>query len=470
MKKGILLLGISLGLSFALECKDYRVKEGDTLEKIAKREGVDLHSLRSANKDIDERKLRTGQRLCIPIRTSHGKTVEKYATYQVKKGDTLQKIADSFGVDIKSLREINNLKDDRIVEGQKLKIPARAHTSAKGTSKEPSEYEIYEVKKGGRLEHVSRATGVPLRELERLNPELKNAWLRPGTQVKLPKGSMHTKAEGRKEEKYELYTVKRGARLEHVARATGVPLRDLERLNPELKGKWLPAGTKVKVPIKETEFVKTHNRKEETYEIYKIRRGGRLKDVARATGVPLRDLERLNPELKGKFLHAGTKVKLPKKEPNLTERLAQERGQPMSRREERSIVGEPEREAPTAPAPKGLNIQLPVEGKVLKVPKGIEIAAPCSSPVRAVEDGRVIYSGGDLQAYGNMVIVEHDNFISLYAYNESNLVKRGDKVSKGQVIAKVGKKNNSEECALRFELRNKEGVPLDPTEYIKDLQ
>ncbi|MEM1843582.1 MAG: LysM domain-containing protein, partial [Desulfurococcaceae archaeon] len=46
----------------------------------------------------------------------------------------------------------------------------------------------------------------------------------------------------------DIYTVRRGGRLEHVAQATGVPLRDLERLNPDLKGKWLPAGTKVRVP------------------------------------------------------------------------------------------------------------------------------------------------------------------------------------------------------------------------------
>ena len=118
---------------------------------------------------------------------------------------------------------------------------------------------------------------------------------------------------------------------------------------------------------------------------------------------------------------------------------------------------------------KNLNINPPVEGKISKVPKGVEIHASCSAPVKAVEDGRVIYSGGDLQAYGNMVIVEHDTFISLYAYNETNLVKRGEKVSKGQTIAKVGKKNNSDECMLRFEIRNKEGIPLDPTEYIKDV-
>ncbi|RME10311.1 MAG: LysM peptidoglycan-binding domain-containing protein, partial [Aquificota bacterium] len=229
MKKGILLLGISLSLSFALECKNYRVKEGDTLEKIARREGVDINSLKSANRGLDERRLKAGQNLCIPVKTTKKKPSEKYAIYEVKRGDSLQKIADSFGVDVRTLKEFNNLKDDRLVEGQKIRIPAKGSSVEKRGGAEETDYETYTVKKGARLEHVAKATGIPLKELERLNPELKDAWLKPGTQVKLPKGSKQTVA---KEEKYELYTVKRGAKLEHVAKATGTSVKEIERLNP----------------------------------------------------------------------------------------------------------------------------------------------------------------------------------------------------------------------------------------------
>ncbi|MGB9874475.1 MAG: murein hydrolase activator EnvC family protein, partial [Hydrogenobacter sp.] len=116
------------------------------------------------------------------------------------------------------------------------------------------------------------------------------------------------------------------------------------------------------------------------------------------------------------------------------------------------------------------SISMPVEGKVVKSTRGVDILTKCGEPVLSVDDGKVIYSGGDLQAYGNMVIVEHKDFISLYAYNSQNMVKRGDTVSKGQKIAIVGKKNNSDECMLHFELRTKDGVPLDPTEYLKNTQ
>ncbi len=464
MKKGILLLGISLSFTFAFECKDYTVKKGDTLEKIAKREGVSLESLKKANKNIDEKQLKVGQKLCIPVKSAKKATSEKYAIYEVKKGDTLQKIAESFGVDVETLKEFNGLKDDRIVEGQKIKIPARGAIS-KGR-REESNFEFYTVKRGGRLKDVAKATGVPLKELEKLNPELKDKWLKAGTKVKVPKGSLEAKSdEDIKEKGYTFYTVKKGAKLEHVAKATGTSLKELERLNPDLKDKWLPPGTKVKIPVKEAKRTK----EEGNYDFYTVKRSGRLRDVARATGVPLKELEKLNPELKGKLLKAGTKVKIPKQE-------VASKGE-MPRKDERNkedkyIVKDLEKEnnRTNASLPRNFNILPPVEGKISRVPKGVEIHAPCSAPVKAVEDGRVIYSGGDLQAYGNMVIIEHDNFISLYAYNETNLVKRGERVSKGQTIAKVGKKNNSDECMLRFEIRNKEGIPLDPTEYIKDIQ
>ncbi|MDW8097395.1 MAG: LysM peptidoglycan-binding domain-containing protein [Aquificaceae bacterium] len=417
MRRGLLIFCISVGFALGSECKNYVVKEGDTLERIARREGVDIKDIKAANKGLREDKLRVGQSLCVPLKT---KASEKYAVYEVKRGDTLEKVAKSFGVDVETLKEYNKLKSDRLVEGQKIKIPAR------GTARAEEGYDLQRRK--GRLEDVAKATGVPKDR-------------QTGTKVKVPKAAKDRR------ENYQLYTVKRGGRLEHVAKATGTPLKELERLNPTLKDKWLNPGTQVKVPQKERE-VKT----QEGYELYTLRRGGRLEDVAKATGVP-------------KDRQTGTKVKVPEKEENT--RAPQEAP---NRKEERIALREIDKgnaPSPQLPTFKGLSLPLPVEGKVTRVPKGIEIQAPCSTPVRAVEEGRVIYSGGDLQAYGNMVIVEHEGFISLYAHNETNLVKRGEWVGKGQVIAKLGKRGGSEECVLRFELRNKEGIPLDPTEYIK---
>ena len=70
---------------------------------------------------------------------------------------------------------------------------------------------------------------------------------------------------------------------------------------------------------------------------------------------------------------------------------------------------------------------------------GINIAADPGSPVRAAENGEVIYAGNELKGYGNLLIVQHDNgYLTAYAHNSMLNVKRGDKIRKGQVIAEVG--------------------------------
>jgi len=84
---------------------------------------------------------------------------------------------------------------------------------------------------------------------------------------------------------------------------------------------------------------------------------------------------------------------------------------------------------------------------------GMDIVAPLGSDVRAVLDGKVIYSGMQ-PGYGNIVIIKHDkNLISIYAHNEKNFVKKGQKVNKGQKIATVGSSGNAQRYQLHFEIR-----------------
>ena len=109
---------------------------------------------------------------------------------------------------------------------------------------------------------------------------------------------------------------------------------------------------------------------------------------------------------------------------------------------------------------------LPVEGKYEKNARGVDIYSECGEKVRAVESGTVIYSGNDLTPYGNMVIVDHTGYMTIYAYQMQNFVDRGDKVVKGEVLGKVGLKPGSGKCALHFEIRSKDGAVLNPLEYL----
>jgi murein DD-endopeptidase MepM/ murein hydrolase activator NlpD len=97
---------------------------------------------------------------------------------------------------------------------------------------------------------------------------------------------------------------------------------------------------------------------------------------------------------------------------------------------------------------------------------GINIAAPLGAPVRAIEGGEVAYAGNELKGYGNLVLVKHaDGLISAYAHCQELLVKKGDRVAAGEVIARVGTTGGVKEPQLHFELRQGQH-PVDPKEFL----
>jgi murein DD-endopeptidase MepM/ murein hydrolase activator NlpD len=101
--------------------------------------------------------------------------------------------------------------------------------------------------------------------------------------------------------------------------------------------------------------------------------------------------------------------------------------------------------------------------------EGINIAVPEGTAVKAAEGGTVVYAGSELKGYGNLVLIKHPNgFVSAYAHNGEVSVKRGDRVTRGQSIAKSGQSGNVASPQLHFELR-KGSQPVDPTNYLAGL-
>lgn len=97
--------------------------------------------------------------------------------------------------------------------------------------------------------------------------------------------------------------------------------------------------------------------------------------------------------------------------------------------------------------------------------QGIDIAGKAGDPVRAAADGSVVYSGNGLIGYGELIIVKHSpSFLSAYGHNRKRLVKEGDKVKAGQVIAEMGSSSASRD-SLHFEIR-KNGKPANPIDYL----
>ena len=79
------------------------------------------------------------------------------------------------------------------------------------------------------------------------------------------------------------------------------------------------------------------------------------------------------------------------------------------------------------------------------------------------------YAGNELKGYGNLILVRHDNgYVTAYAHSSRMLVRRGDAVSRGQVIAKAGKTGSVSRPQLHFELRDG-AKPVDPMPYLGRL-
>ena len=98
--------------------------------------------------------------------------------------------------------------------------------------------------------------------------------------------------------------------------------------------------------------------------------------------------------------------------------------------------------------------------------EGINIAVPEGTPVKAAEAGTVAYAGSEVKGYGNLVLIRHENgYVSAYAHNGDIEVKRGQKVTRGQLIAKSGQSGNVTSPQLHFEIR-KGSTPVDPVPHL----
>lgn len=97
--------------------------------------------------------------------------------------------------------------------------------------------------------------------------------------------------------------------------------------------------------------------------------------------------------------------------------------------------------------------------------KGIDISGQLGQPVLAASDGSVVYAGGGLRGYGELIIIKHsDIYVSAYGHNRRLLVREGQKVKAGQTIAEMGS-TGTDRVKLHFEIR-RQGKPVDPLQYL----
>ncbi|MGL4767363.1 MAG: peptidoglycan DD-metalloendopeptidase family protein [Formosimonas sp.] len=200
-----------------------------------------------------------------------------------------------------------------------------------------------------------------------------------------------------------------------------------------------------------------HSRKADANGMYRVRAGDTLVLIARANGVDYTDLMRWNGLTNPNRLEVGWRLRTRAPASNGVAPPVESSGgvavtkAQMPAKADRDMAANPQID-------RNVVWRWPVAGAVLKrfdgaTSKGLVFGGNLNDPVQAAAAGEVIYAGNGLRGYGNMVVINHsDSWSSVYANNNALLVHKGDKVSAGQVIAKMGN-SDVQRVQLYFEVR-----------------
>ncbi len=312
----------------------------------------------------------------------------------------------------------------------------------------------YTVKKGDNLGKIAKKYGVSVKSLIQANNLKKPYIIRPGQKLKIP-------VKGKKGSSYKCvlkHKVKKGESLIKIAKKYRVWVKDLKKIN-NLKSDRLYVGQVLCIKTGKVSSKKSKNKKSfyikkkkiVTKRIirYRVKKGDSLSKIAQKYNTTVSRLIKLNNLKKPYIIRPGQRLKVEKREVTYVEEVVKRRTVPFG-------------------------FVWPVEGKVInpfvnnarKRHLGIDIKTECSSPIKAAEDGKVIFAGDSIKAYGNLIIIKHaKRFNTVYGHVGKIAVKEGQTVKKGDVIGFTGKLNNSDVCGVYFEIR-KNAVPVDPLVFL----
>ena len=249
-------------------------------------------------------------------------------------------------------------------------------------------------------------------------------------------------------------TVKKGDTVYGLSRRFDIPVKDLishNRLRPPYV---LSLGQKLSIPSRN---------------YYIVKRGDTGTNIAKRHGVQLSALMRLNNIRKPFVLSVGQRLKLPG---GANTRVAAVSGSTGKS----SKATTTQRKNLPAPPRSGAGFSWPIEGKIVSRygPKsegqkneGVNIAAKQGTSVRAAQSGVVVYASNGIEGYGNLLLIKHSGgWMTAYAHNERILVATGQKIKRGQIIARVGKSGGVKIPQLHFEIR-KGRQTYDPLKYLR---
>ena len=260
--------------------------------------------------------------------------------------------------------------------------------------------------------------------------------------------------------------VEPGDTLNRISRRYGVPEQELVRLNGLTRPYYVAPGRKLRLPGPK---------------VHTVQRGETVYGIAQRYRVAQTALVRLNGIAPPYRLAVGQRLKIPAPEtpatkPVVTASLPSETSRAKMPPPQMRAPIEPQRTAiRPAPPRSARGFRWPLKGKILLRfgdrgkglhNDGINIAAKRGAAVRAAENGVVAYAGNELRGFGNLILLKHSGgWTSAYAHNSRLLVRAGQRVRRGQVIARVGSTGSVNRPQLHFELRRGDNA-VDPAKYL----
>ncbi|UVK36578.1 peptidoglycan DD-metalloendopeptidase family protein [Mesorhizobium sp. AR10] len=348
----------------------------------------------------------------------------------VKDGETISGLSHRYGVPSDVIMKVNGLSATKgLKTGQKLVIPAYAYSS-KNSASAPK---IADAKPSNGTKHdlpVSAPDKVAVLPQQPKLKEGKSAGqVDASAAANQPKDGKAAPQVASAKAAAGTYTVQQGDTLSAIARKTGVGVVALKQANGMQDG-LLKIGQTLKVPAGGTATLA----------------GAKPAKVDPVTTATTQPAAKTTPS---QTLASYTP---PKKDAK--------------------VIQQAEDDDAVAPNATGIGkMRWPVRGRVISNfgggKDGVDIAVPAGTPVKAAENGVVIYAGDGLKEFGNTVLVRHENgLVTVYGHASSIEVQRGQKVKRGQEIALSGMSGTTDSPKLHFEVR-KNSAPVDPSGYLE---
>ena len=249
-------------------------------------------------------------------------------------------------------------------------------------------------------------------------------------------------------------TVQKGDTLYSIARRYNVPIRDMIEANGLRPPYTLNIGRVLKMP---------------NARFHIVEKGDTVYNISKRYDVDMRSLSKLNNIAAPYALRIGQRLVIPgsvvssSTTPTTARKASSWKASSAQKKTISAAKKKTTRTTTTTVKKRTSKFAWPVQGKVVSnfgpIAKGrnndgINIKAPLGTPVKAADAGTVAYAGNELRGFGNLILIKHSGgWMTAYAHNDRILVRKGQKVKKGEKISTVGSTGGVSTPQLHFEIR-----------------